>query len=903
MRGFADLQEMIHVFGEARDSGEILDILLDRALSETGATEAVVVLTEPGATTGYVAAGRGSTRTEVTSDTRDKLPVDAGFLETVVQAGEILEVTDSPLISTLFDDKEAQETEFTVVPLITRNNPVGALIIRTSIPNDEVCHSLGVLAYVAGDTIEREKLRDVHLYRSLVETIGQLGKKVSSSSEIDELLPYAVESICHNFAYIRVSLYLRGNGSIVAYQANHEEQGSTASMLDTVELFEDTPASHVIATGIPAKIEARETEETFSVAHLRPESRSEFAAPVMLGDEVIGALAIESGQAYRISAEEQSAIQALCGLIALAVESARMLGQSDRRLSELAALINLGYAIGSVLDQKKVSQLILDGATGLTDADYAGLFLKEGDELLLSATLNRNGADIDDATAFSVEQAIAVSESGHPLLLPASSKAGYSILSVPLRVKHKVIGVIQLVRQSEASSFDTDDERLAEALALPSSVALENARLYEETERRLAEVSTLYTLAQRMSSSLDLNQMLDSLVVILRRVIDCRGCCIFLLDERSGLLEIRAASGLKQKWQSEAKLRVGEGVSGLVVQNEKPIYIADTLKEPDFIFFDPEVRSLLAVPMITKGHVIGTLSVDDDTPDAFDEDEGRLLTIAAAQAATTIENARLYESLKERARRLKLAFDELKELNRLKSEFVQNVSHELRTPLTFIRGYVELLRDGSLGDISSTQLEALQVISAKTEALTYLVSDIISLQKAEMTALDLAPVSLADVIDLTLRGAEAAMQEAGLTLTQEVPFDLEPVLADRSRLGQVLDNLIGNALKFTPAGGEIEIQVQDLDEFERVSVTDTGIGIPASKQEKVFEPFYQIDGSSTRRFGGAGLGLAIVRQIVEAHGGTVGVISEPGKGSTFYFTVPRYQPGTPILSSADLDLL
>jgi len=888
LRGLADLQEMIHAFGKARDSGGILDILLDRALSA-----------------GYVAAGRGSTRIETNSDRRDKLPVDAGVLEIVVQAGEILEVTGPHQISTLFGDEDAQETKFTVVPLITQSDPVGALIIRTPIPNDEVCHSLGILAYMAGDTIEREKFCDVHLYRSLLETIGQLGNKVSSISELDELLPYTVESVCRNFAYTRVSLYLRSNGNIVAYQANHEEQGFTVSMVDTVEPFTDTPAAHVIATGMPAEIEHKETEGTFSVTHLRPESRSEFAVPIMLGHEVIGALAVESGQVSGVNAEERSTIQALCGLIALAVESARMLGQSDRRLSELAALINLGHAIGSVLDQKKVSQLILDGATGLTDADYAGLFLKEGDELVLSATLNRGGrdSDIDDATAFNVEQAIAVSESGQPLLLPASSKSGYSILSVPLRVKHKVIGVIQLVRQSEASSFDSDDERLAEALALPSSVALENAQLYEETERRLAEVSTLYTLAQRMSSSLDLNQMLDSLVVILRRVIDCRGCCIFLLDERSGLLEVRAASGLKQKWQSEAKLRVGEGVSGLVVQNEKPIYIADTHKEPDFIFFDTKVRSLLAVPMMTKGHVIGTLSVDDDTPDAFDEDEGRLLTIAAAQAATTIENARLYESLKERARRLKLAFDELKELNRLKSEFVQNVSHELRTPLTFIRGYVELLRDGSLGDISSTQLEALQVVSAKTEALTHLVSDIISLQKAEMTALDLAPVSLADVIDLTLRGAEAAIHEAGLTLTQEVPFDLEPVLADRSRLGQVLDNLIGNALKFTPAGGEIEIQVQDLDEFERVSVTDTGIGIPASKQKKVFEPFYQIDGSSTRRFGGAGLGLAIVRQIVEAHGGTVGVISEPGKGSTFYFTVPKYQPGTPILSPSDLDLL
>jgi signal transduction histidine kinase len=402
----------------------------------------------------------------------------------------------------------------------------------------------------------------------------------------------------------------------------------------------------------------------------------------------------------------------------------------------------------------------------------------------------------------------------------------------------------------------------------------------------------LYTLAQRMTSSLDLNQMLDSVVVILRRVLNCRGCCIFLLDDNSGLLEIRAASGLKPEWQTQAKLRVGEGVSGRVAKQARPIYIADTHLVPDFITFDPEVRSLLAVPLITKGHVIGTLNVDDNQPNAFDFHEGQLLTIAAAQAATMIENARLYESLKERAHRLKLAYDELKELNRLKSEFIQNVSHELRTPLTFIRGYVDLLLEGSFGPLATEQADALRIVTNKTQALTRLVNDIISLQKAGMTSLDLAPVTLPELIHQSLRGAEAAAQEAGLHFVTELAPELPPVMADRARLGQVLDNLVGNALKFTPPGGVISVALEDAGDFERVSVTDTGIGIAPDKQGRVFDPFFQIDGSSTRRFGGVGLGLAIVKQIVEAHGGHVAVVSELDKGSTFFFTLPKYRPGS-----------
>ena len=194
--------------------------------------------------------------------------------------------------------------------------------------------------------------------------------------------------------------------------------------------------------------------------------------------------------------------------------------------------------------------------------------------------MSRAGEDLSAASPFSSEQAQAVAQSSRAILMPAVSPDTHSVLSVPLTVKRRVIGVMQLIRPGGYRDFDADDQRLLESLALPSSIALENALLYEEMERRLAEVSTLYTLAQRMTSSLDLNQMLDSLVVILRRVINCRGCCIFLLDDSTGVLEIRAASGLKPEWQSQAKLQVGEGIGGRVVKEERAIYIPDTHEMP-----------------------------------------------------------------------------------------------------------------------------------------------------------------------------------------------------------------------------------------------------------------------------------------------------------------------------------
>jgi signal transduction histidine kinase len=293
---------------------------------------------------------------------------------------------------------------------------------------------------------------------------------------------------------------------------------------------------------------------------------------------------------------------------------------------------------------------------------------------------------------------------------------------------------------------------------------------------------------------------------------------------------------------------------------------------------------------MVKDRVIGTLAIDQAVPGAFTQDDERLLAIAAAQAAVAIENAQLYAALKERANKLEQAYRELQEIDRLKDELVQNVSHELRTPLTFIKGYVELLMEQEMGPLTETQREALSIVTEKTNALTRLVSDIIFLQQVERESLDLAPHNMRDVASLALHSCEIASGSAGITLRLEAPPDLNPILIDRDRISQVFDNLLGNAIKFSPRGGTITIAVEDFGDRLRMSVADTGVGIPADKLIKIFDRFYQVDGSATRRFGGAGLGLAIAKRIVEAHGGEIWVESTVGIGSKFSFTLPKVPP-------------
>ena len=458
-----------------------------------------------------------------------------------------------------------------------------------------------------------------------------------------------------------------------------------------------------------------------------------------------------------------------------------------------------------------------------------------------------------------------------------------SVMIIPLKIGEQVIGVIDAA-SSHLDAFSETDEYLMNAVARQLAVAIENARLYQAIERQLTEVSALYKLAQQINTSLNIQEVLESIVWSLKQTMGCRGCSIALLDPVSNVLEIRTAAGVEHRWEHDFKLRLGEGVAGRVALEGTPIYVPDTAEQDDFIFFDQSVRSLLTVPLTLQQRVIGALTVDSDQSGAFSKSDERLLTIAATQAAIAIENARLYASLEQRAQNLAEAYAELKKADRLKDEIVQNISHELRTPLTFVKGYVEMLLDEGAGPLNATQKKYLEIAVEKTSVVTRLVSDIMTLQQTEALPSRRMPISLTELARRAVLGCMATAEKAGLALVERIADDLPLVAGDEDRLLQVFDNLLGNAIKFSPDGGQIVVAVQDAGERLQVSVSDQGIGIPKDQHERIFERFYQIDGSARRRFGGAGLGLAIV----EAHEGQVWVESEPGRGSTFYFTVPKH---------------
>jgi signal transduction histidine kinase len=262
--------------------------------------------------------------------------------------------------------------------------------------------------------------------------------------------------------------------------------------------------------------------------------------------------------------------------------------------------------------------------------------------------------------------------------------------------------------------------------------------------------------------------------------------------------------------------------------------------------------------------------------------------IIQLQDALQKSNAQLEARVRERTEDLQKALNKITELNRLKTNFISNVSHELRTPLAHMVGYIELLSDGSLGETTPEQDHALSVLVKSYNRLHGLIDELIEfslLSQGEMSLVQ-EPVSVAEILEAIKSHAHKLANEKQVSLMIEQPGEDIFVLADRSKISWVIGEFIENGIKFNSAGGMVLLQIRETNGVVNFKVMDNGIGIDAEKMEEVFEPFHQLDGSSTRRQGGTGIGLSLSKQIIEAHGGSIKVKSILNKGSSFEFSLP-----------------
>ena len=541
------------------------------------------------------------------------------------------------------------------------------------------------------------------------------------------------------------------------------------------------------------------------------------------------------------------------------------------RGTELATLYEIIGVMNSSLDLTETLSLVMDSLIHLTEAERGCLMLldKNG-RLEIQAAQHFDEGTVD---AYDLELSHTVVQEAIDGKMPVlstnaqldsrfsaqESVIGYnlrSIVCVPLQVRDRVIGALYLDNRARDGVFSQEDLPILMAFASQAATAIENARLYTTTDQQLAarveELATMQQIDRELNASLDFERVLDLTLSWALQSTGAEKGTLTILDDEGTVCTVSCPGG-----------------NGAVEPESDVVQLAMTSREPVLTN-----GSCTVIPIRYKERTVGLLHLRSNRDTTSCSNNVKLASWLADHAAVAIENARLYK--------------ELRQANQAKSEFVSVVSHELRTPMTSIRGYAEMLEKGMVGSLSSQQMDFIRTIRRNAERMQVLVSDLQDVSRLEtgQLRLEVESTSLADAVDSALQATQAQIEARSQQLTVELPDDLPPVRADRARLGQILINLLSNAYKYTPSGGQVVLRAWREDGTVYCAVSDTGIGISPQDQESLFKKFFRSEDPAIRETTGTGLGLWIVKGLVELQGGKIKLESELGKGTTVTFTVP-----------------
>jgi PAS domain S-box-containing protein len=463
-----------------------------------------------------------------------------------------------------------------------------------------------------------------------------------------------------------------------------------------------------------------------------------------------------------------------------------------------------------------------------------------------------------------------------------------SVVIVPLTTRDRILGAVTLVTAESGRVYGHDDLVLADDLARRAALAVENARLFREAEAARAHAETasqrlrsLGSITATALAHLTLDDLFADVLGQITRALGVDTAVILLVEEGERTLTTRAVRGVDDDPRGLG-VPVGEGFAGRIAGERRAMIVPD-VQDADVrgTGIRAELRSLLGMPLLVGDTLVGVLHVGTLAPRHFTDADAHLLQAVGDRVALAIDRATLYQA-ERRARR------EAEAANRMKDEFLATVSHELRTPLTAILGWARLLRSPRYG-LPCDALGPLETIERNARAQTRLVDDLLDVSRiiTGRLHLDLRPTDLGGVVDAALDAVRPAAVAKGIALDATLDPSATPVLADAGRLQQVVWNLLTNAVKFTPDGGRVTLHARGHGMHAHVVVRDTGKGIAPEFLPYIFDRFRQEDSTPTRTHGGLGLGLAIVRHLVEMHGGTVHAESAgEGRGTTFTVTVP-----------------
>jgi PAS domain S-box-containing protein len=796
-----------------------------------------------------------------------------------------------------------------VVPLLAKAESVGVLVlarVRGAPFSDGDAALLASIGVQLGVAVDAARLfSDVRRRLADLEAVHAFALRVhaNTAADVPSLLDEGCRDVLRALAARAAAVFLASPDRRTLRMAGAAGLPRVAAE-GTIDLSRDALSAEVMRDRIP-RVSEDVTRDPRSAFHGRADvpPLAMLAVPLASRSDVRGVLYVGDLAGRRFSAGDVALANALAGALGIGLENAELYSDARRRVEELFLLNEVGRAVGGSLELGDVLREAAGGARRLLrtsrayvilhDAGRGELRFGEGDGVDDPALLGLHGPATPGTVLEAVvreRRPLTVEDAGRGGAAPLHPgvQVGRAFAAVPVVLRGEPLGVLVADEERGPRRFAEPDLERLTAVADRLAAAIENARLYLETRRRAEELGLLHEVGRSLVETLDIEQVLDAGVRNLARIVDAPDAYLALATQDLRQVEIRAVAGERAEAGRRLVLLLDspdDNLCARVIASREPLVIEDAMADPRVrqdLRAQVHGRAYLVLPLVVRDRAIGAVViVETRRPRLFTPAEVERAAAIANQIAVAVENARLYEDLRHSYAQLERAQQQLIQGERLAAlgELSAVVAHEVRNPLGVIFNSLGSLR--RLVRPAGDARMLFDIVEEEAERLNRIVGDLLDF--ARPSTPELRPEQIGRVVEDAV-GAALGQQETGIQLARELDAEVPPVTMDARLVRQAVLNVAVNAVQAMPRGGRITIRTRREGGAALVEIEDTGAGIAEEVRERIFEPFF------TTKASGTGLGLAVVKRIMESHGGTVSVRSAPGAGTTFSLRFPLDGP-------------